>query len=239
VEQSLEFQAQALYFHPRLINGMLTFENVRGGAKGLSPADRRDLSWLRPFLRRNATYSGHIGLGPASVQRVSSLFSAVSQELVQQNDAFCACRSVSFVLELVLLLERASYTPEAAGQIVPLGSLRDTDDSVDSVLLYLHTHYQEKITIAQLTAQFHTNRTTLEKRFREATGTSLLAYLIRLRLRLAASMLQDTGLPISEIQGRVGFKDSSHFGRTFRKHMGHSPSDYRQRYSHAGLRLAR
>jgi len=143
------------------------------------------------------------------------------------------------MLELLLLLQRASYTPEAAGQIVPLGSLRDTGDDIDAIVLYLHTHYQEKITIAQLTAEFHTNRTTLEERFREATGTSLLAYLIRIRLRLAASMLQDTGLPISEIQGRVGFKDASHFGRTFRKHMGHSPSDYRQRYGHTGLRLAR
>jgi AraC family L-rhamnose operon regulatory protein RhaS len=234
LEQSLEFQARALYFHPRLVNGIFTFENVRSGAKDFTPADKRDLAWLRPFIRRNAGHSGHIALGPVSFQRISSLFSAVNEQLVQQPDQFWSCRSVSFLLELFLLLERISYTPEAAEQSIPSESLRDTPQDTDSIILYLHTHYQEKITVRQLTTRFHTNRTTLAEQFREATGMPLTAYLIRLRLRLAASMLQDTGLLISEIRERVGFKDASHFGRTFRKYLGHSPSEYRRLYSRPG-----
>jgi AraC family L-rhamnose operon regulatory protein RhaS len=234
LEQSLEFQAQALYFHPRLVNGIFTFENVRSGARDFTAADKRDLAWLRPFLRRNAGRSGHIGLGPISFQRVSSLFGAVKQQLVQQGDQFWACRCVSFLLELLLLLERISYTPEATEQGVPPESLRDTGHHIDSIILYLHTHYQEKITVSQLTTRFHTNRTTLAERFREATGMPLVAYLIQLRLRLAASMLQDTGLPISEIRERVGFKDASYFGRTFRKYLGHSPSEFRRLYGRPG-----
>jgi len=37
---------------------------------------------------------------------------------------------------------------------------------IGEVILYLHTHYQEKITLAGLTRQFHTNRTTLTRQFR-------------------------------------------------------------------------
>jgi AraC family L-rhamnose operon regulatory protein RhaS len=101
---------------------------------------------------------------------------------------------------------------------------------VDPIVLYLHTHYQEKITLDRLARTFHTNRTTLAERFREAAGVSVMAYLIRLRVQLAALMLRDTSLSVAEVGERVGFKDTSHFGRTFRDHIGCSPTEYRQRY---------
>jgi len=65
------------------------------------------------------------------------------------------------------------------------------------------------------------------------TGMTIVAYLIQLRIKLAATMLRDTGLPVTEIHQRVGFNDDSHFRRTFRKYTGASPSEYRQRY-HSG-----
>ena len=95
----------------------------------------------------------------------------------------------------------------------------------------MHTHYQEKITIAKLTREFHTNRTTLSKRFHEVTGMPVIAYLIQLRINLAAAMLRDTGLPITEVRQRVGFNDDSHFRRTFRKYLGMAPGEYRHEYN--------
>jgi AraC-like DNA-binding protein len=230
LEQSLGLQAQALYFHPHLANHEFTFENIRCNIKELPPTQQRDLSWLRPFLWRDTTYDGYLSIGPAIHLRLSSLFSAISHQIVQQEDVYWSCRSVSFLLELLLLLSRFLYTPEVIGQDVPSGCLRDLGGEVDPIVLYLHTHYQEKITIAELTRQFHTNRTTLSERFREATGMPVMAYLIQLRLNLAAAMLRDTGLPVTEIQQRVGFSDDSHFRRTFRKYTGASPGKYRQRY---------
>ena len=78
--------------------------------------------------------------------------------------------------------------------------------------------------------RFHTNRTTLTERFGLVTGQPVLSYLIRLRVRLASLMLRDTMLPVSEVMTRVGFTDSTHFGRTFRKHLGCTPSEYRTRF---------
>ncbi len=57
-----------------------------------------------------------------------------------------------------------------------------------------------------------------------------MTYLTQLRIRLAALMLRDTKLPISEVMWRVGFRDGTHFGRTFRKHTAQSPSEYREQY---------
>jgi len=44
---------------------------------------------------------------------------------------------------------------------------------------------------------------------------------------MASVMLKDTLLPVSEVMERVGFNDSTHFSRTFKKYMGLSPSEFR------------
>lgn len=226
LEQSLDLQAQALYFHPSIINGALTFEIARGAGYGLSAfTDSQDLYWLRPFVQRNAEYNGQLRLGPVTTRRISVLIDTVSREIALQRDNSWPCRSRSFFLELLFLLNRVYEAPYETEEVV----LTEPSGDASSVILYLHLHYQEKITIEKLTRAFHTNRTTLSEQFRETTGISVIAYLIQLRVRLAALMLRDTELSISEVMTRVGFNDSTHFGRTFRKHLGCAPSEYRQR----------
>jgi len=225
-EQCLDLRAQALYFHPRAINSALTFVNVRGESQDLSSTDIQDAYWLGPFVKRDSEYNGHLHIGPVSSQRMALLFGAMNQALTEQNEWCWTCRARSLLLEMLFLLERIFTAPEALEEnILPEP---ESVHNIDTVILYLHTHYQEKITIAKLAKIFHTNRTTLAEQFRETTGVPIITYLIQLRIRLAAAMLRDTALSVSEIRKRVGFKDDSHFGRMFRKHINHSPTQYRQ-----------
>jgi AraC family L-rhamnose operon regulatory protein RhaS len=146
--------------------------------------------------------------------------------LAAKGDANWPCRSRSYFLELLILVERAHANPELADA----PSLAESESGVDSVVLYLHAHYHRKITLAELTRTFHTNRTTLARRFHQATGSTVVAYLTRLRMNVAASILRDTELGIGEVMRRVGFRDGTHFGRTFRRYAGCTPSEYRRRY---------
>jgi AraC-like DNA-binding protein len=227
LEQSLDLQAQALYFHPNVINAAFTFENVRGGVESFSRTDKQDLYWLEPFWQRERGYGECLQMGPVTFQRVSLLFAAVNQNLSQQDGWNWICRARSFLLELLFLLDRLVSGPQIADESALLSK---SPDDIDAVVLYLHTHYQKKITIAELAKTFHTNRNSLNRQFRETTGMSIMNYLIQLRIRLAALLLRDTSLSVSEILYRVGFNDSTHFGRMFRKHMGYSPTEYRQQY---------
>jgi AraC family L-rhamnose operon regulatory protein RhaS len=143
-----------------------------------------------------------------------------------QKDKGWPCRSRSFFLELLFLAERLFSAPIEIEESTLTGASGDVAD----IILYLHTHYHRRITIEELTRTFHINRTTLIERFREATGLPVITYLIQLRVRLAALMLRDTELSITEILHRVGFSDHTHFGRTFRKHTGYSPSEYRKHF---------
>jgi AraC-like DNA-binding protein len=227
LEQRLNLRAQALYFHPDVINGDFTLEIAHGEGQGLpKTTDLQDLFYLQPFVQRSPEYSGELRIGPASAQRLSHLFEATSQEIALQRDTVWPCRSRSFLLELLFLVERLFSEPqETDGSVLTAAS-----DDVADIIMYLHAHYDKRITIEELTRTFHVNRTTLTERFREATGMPVITYLIQLRVRMAAMLLRDTKLSIAEILHRVGFNDPTHFGRTFRKYLGYSPSEYRESF---------
>jgi len=105
-----------------------------------------------------------------------------------------------------------------------------TGTPLDRVFLYFHTHYQERLTVADIAALFATNRTTLNSQVQKYSGMSVMAYLNDLRLEVAASLLRNTTLPVAEISGRVGIDDLSYFSRSFRRKTGRSPSVYRQSF---------
>ncbi len=226
LDQHRDLKAQAIYFHPALINNVFNFENIRSSIP-FEGTPQQDLSLLRAFIDRDATYDGQLHVSPTVIRRLSALFEAIGCELSEQPDGYWPCRSRSIFLEALIIIFRLFMSPHGR---TSEDHLVESSVDIDPVIMHLHTHYHEKLTIEVLSRAFHTNRTTLEERFREATGVPVMTYLTRLRIRIAATMLHDTSLPVGEVADRVGFRDKTHFGRTFRKLMGCSPVEYRQRY---------
>lgn len=220
-----DLRAQALYFHPNVVNGSFDFDNLRAQTE---KAEWFDQAFLRPFVLRDGRLTGLLALGPATAARFAHLFTVIGRELALQYDCKWPCRSRSYFLEVLFLLDRLYTTPDVAEQ--NLLSEAAVRAGVSPVLLYLHRNYGQKLSLDGLARTFNTNRTTLTQRFHAATGLPVMTYLQRLRLNLAALMLRDTELSIDEIAVRVGFPNLSHFGRAFRKANGQSPSKYRQQY---------
>jgi AraC family L-rhamnose operon regulatory protein RhaS len=223
--QGMDMQARAIFFHPAVVDSRFNFENVRNG-NGLDMTSSQDIFWLRPFLQKEESHQSVISLGPTSSRRLTALFDLVCGQIQDQPDDSWPCRGRSYFLELLFYVERLFSAPEKPHSLIGGGSFPD----LDSVLLYLYTHYQSKLTLTELVRTFHTNRTTLTRDFHNATGLPVMAYLNHLRIQMAAVMLRDTELSVSEIIERVGFRDATHFVRTFRKQMGYTPTAYRQHY---------
>jgi AraC family L-rhamnose operon regulatory protein RhaS len=226
LEHQLQLKAQAFYFHPSIVNATFTLENVRGP---LPSTDAQDRDWLLAFVERGADEKILLNLRPSIHDRVAHLFATITQELATQPDGYWPCRSRSYFLELLFLIDRLCLEPPSMMEITPVPELSPVEGAGE-LLLYLHAHYAEKITLQQLSRVFHSNHTTLTQQFRKATGFSIIDYLNQLRIRVASLMLRDTTLPIAEIVGRVGFNDATHFGRTFRRYTSYTPSAYRQKF---------
>lgn len=102
---------------------------------------------------------------------------------------------------------------------------------------YLNEHYSSEIRLEELASNFGHCSRTLNLLFRSATGTTIIHYLIRLRIEKAQRLLRLSSLEVTEIALETGFCDCQHFSRTFRKYSGMSPRQYRSQSLHQGSHL--
>ena len=94
---------------------------------------------------------------------------------------------------------------------------------------FIEAHYTEPITIKSICDRLHIVPDYLYKIFRQYTGMSSQQYILNYKMNMAASLLLQSDMPVSQVGSRVGYPDQSQFSRVFRKHNGCSPQDYRKR----------
>jgi AraC-like DNA-binding protein len=102
---------------------------------------------------------------------------------------------------------------------------------VAPALDYLTRHHVEPVRIADLAKLCHVSVTHFRRLFRQAVGQSPGQYLARLRIRMAAALLESSGRKILDISLEVGYPTLSSFNRHFRAIMGMSPREWRRRLS--------
>lgn len=68
----------------------------------------------------------------------------------------------------------------------------------------------------------------LSRSFKEEIGVTFVKYLIGVRMDMAARLLRETSVQTTEAAYRVGFSDYVHFSKTFKKHFGLTPSEFRK-----------
>ena len=86
------------------------------------------------------------------------------------------------------------------------------------------------LTTAEIAAEARMSIRTLNRRFREQTGTTPLQWLHRARVRQAQHLLETTGDPVDRIGERVGFGSPTAFRERFKRIAGTSPQAYRQAF---------
>lgn len=109
------------------------------------------------------------------------------------------------------------------------GYLANTEEIAVQVHGWLLEHLGQRVTIEQLSKQFHVNPTGLKQAFKARYGDSLAAHVNHHRMERAAELLISTVLPIGEIAQRVGFTGQSRFALAFKERFGLTPSQYRER----------
>lgn len=201
---------QLLCFLPTAINNRLTLENIYSD-DGLAISDSQDKLFLLPFLLHNETYNPVKYIDIETATRIKDILKSLKEQLFVQSDSW-PCLTRSYLLELLFIIERTYRIKKIKLDHTPARF------TVDDILLYLHNNYWSKITISDLAKRFHTNQTTLSKEFKNATGMTIISYVLKLRVMIAAGMLRDTLLNIDVIIERVGFHNITHFNKVFKEY---------------------
>lgn len=95
---------------------------------------------------------------------------------------------------------------------------------------WLGEHFRELDAIPRVVALSGIAERTLKRRFKTATGGSLIDYLQKLRIEEAKRLLESSGLPVDEISAQVGYADTSFFRRLFKRMTGLNPRQYRRMF---------
>lgn len=98
---------------------------------------------------------------------------------------------------------------------------------LDRVLVYVEEHLASKITLADVAKHFWVSQSTITQTFRNKMGVSFYRCVTQRRL-IAAKTLILQGLPLEQVNERVGFTDYSTFYRAFKQEFGISPRQYRK-----------
>jgi AraC family transcriptional regulator len=106
---------------------------------------------------------------------------------------------------------------------------RPVSDQLESRLRrYLQNHLAETLTLDDLASAVGMTKYHFVRKFRGLTGLPPMAYLRRMRVSAAETLLLNTALPLKAIAPQVGFSDEYHLSRVFRNENGLSPSQYRR-----------
>ena len=101
--------------------------------------------------------------------------------------------------------------------------------TIKVVLLYLHQHYKEQISLQDVAEEAGVNSAYLSYLFKQEMGIGFANYLQECRMRCAEKMLCDTNLKIKEVAEAAGFNDYHYFSKIFKKYHHCSPADYRKK----------
>ena len=94
---------------------------------------------------------------------------------------------------------------------------------------YIKTNYSKAITLEDVAREINVSPQYLSKLFKEETGENFIDYLTSIRIRIAKNLLEGDELSVKEICYSIGYSDPNYFSRIFKKVVGATPTEYRER----------
>ena len=118
------------------------------------------------------------------------------------------------------LRSRSSQSQNAAAKV--------GDPIVQKALEIIWSHCQHPLSVGDIARQLPVTRRTLDRRFVDATGRSVLEEINSCRLSRAKRLLEETDEPVKSVAHLAGFSSTERMRVLFVEREGKSPTEYRK-----------
>lgn len=218
------------------INGN-TYHYLPGSCCLLSPSDYHSIEIVTPIEILNLSFNESM-LSQEQLRKVvidKSLlfhqFQRFDREIIEGLFHLCIKEferspqdSACLKMMIECLLAKALSIAQTHGIQSPLPT---SANPLQAAILFLHTHFHESPSLAQVAKIAHYNSSYFSTVFREEMGMSYTEYLSRIKIGYAKKLLLSTDLSIEKICQQSGFSSPSTFLQTFKKLVGTAPTNFR------------
>ena len=127
------------------------------------------------------------------------------------------------VLSLLLFLSRKYIDSER--KFTP--KIPSSDENIKLAIGYIKSHYNQKLTLEEIANEAGLSKYYFLREFKSVTKMTPINYINSVRCEYAKKMLLKNIYSIHEIAVRCGFENDSYFSKTFKKHIGCLPSEFK------------
>ncbi|MGD6875688.1 response regulator transcription factor [Bacillus infantis] len=158
-------------------------------------------------------------------------------ELVQEsiNSGFSAYLLKPLTKTEIIEVFNRVLTPELSKRVN--GVLKkdeifsDPGNPIDSAIKYIQDNYHASLTLKSIADSVYLSPSHFSRMFKEQLGMTFVEYLAFIRIQKAKSLLRLTSFSVEVIANNTGFSTAGYFSTTFKKVVGVTPSEYRDRFS--------
>jgi two-component system, response regulator YesN len=130
--------------------------------------------------------------------------------------------------ELRRAVQRAAI--RAGGGNLPLPTSSDTSSPlVHDALIFIQKHFGDDVSLFEAARHLGITEGHLAGIFKQQTGKTFVQALTEHRMTVAGTLLRDPRQRISEVARHCGYNDAAYFAKVFRRTVGLSPREYRNR----------
>lgn len=111
--------------------------------------------------------------------------------------------------------------------ISPLQFTKSTTKTIDQIMLYLNKNFTKSLTLQSVADSFHISKDYCNRLFKQASGMTIMQYVIYNRVLYAKKLLSE-GVLATEAALMAGFSEYSNFYRSYCKITGSKPGEDKQ-----------
>lgn len=105
---------------------------------------------------------------------------------------------------------------------------RRAEPRIERVMDYVRDRLDADLSLVELAEIAGLSVSHFKAVFRTSVGVPVHRYVLRERVRLAARLLRNTALPLSDVALRAGFSHQSHMASALKRHLGVTPAQFRK-----------
>jgi AraC-like DNA-binding protein len=100
---------------------------------------------------------------------------------------------------------------------------------IEKSICFMLQHLNQPLQVATLASAVNFSPSHYSALFKRWTGCTPIDYFIRLRMRQACRLFENTSLNVKEVAAALGYDDPFYFSRAFKAVNQLAPTEYRQR----------